>query len=170
VEWDLLSDKVSAPPPMGSMRAQEIANGRTVVRHPHLCTSGNGRTCGRHPRSRSCGIGVACIWAHPRSGGGSASAAGEGKTHAREASEARTDSSRTGVHARVRRGLVRPARPRQGLDMEPNRCLRTQSHRQRHPREIISHPADGLDLAGGPLRLPVVPRPHAARSHASRAC
>jgi hypothetical protein len=46
VEWDLLSDKVSAPPPMGSMGVHKIANGRTVVRHPHVCVSDNGRSAG----------------------------------------------------------------------------------------------------------------------------
>jgi hypothetical protein len=42
----LLSARVSAPPPMGSLGAHEIANGRTVVRHLHMCVSDNGRTAG----------------------------------------------------------------------------------------------------------------------------
>jgi hypothetical protein len=36
---------------------------------------------------------------------------------------------------------------------------------------IVWHPADGLDLAGSPPRLPAVPpRPYSARSLASQAC
>jgi hypothetical protein len=31
---------------MGSLEAHEIANGRTVVRHPDLCVPDNGRTAG----------------------------------------------------------------------------------------------------------------------------
>jgi hypothetical protein len=46
VEWDLLSDKVSAPPPVGSLGVYEIANGRTVVRHLHVYVSDNGRSAG----------------------------------------------------------------------------------------------------------------------------
>src|SRR5882724_7608219 len=37
--------------------------------------------------------------------------------------------------------------------------------------ELVLHPADGLDLAGGPPRLPAVPpRPYSARSPASQEC
>jgi hypothetical protein len=46
VEWDLLSDKVSAPPPVGSLGVYEIANGRTVVRNLHVYMSDNGRSAG----------------------------------------------------------------------------------------------------------------------------
>jgi hypothetical protein len=36
---------------------------------------------------------------------------------------------------------------------------------------LVLHPADGLELAGGPARLPAVPpRPDSARSLASQAC
>ena len=139
---------------MGSLGAHELANGRTVVRHPHLCVPDNGRIAGG-----TCGGGYMEVV--PRGDGtssrwrGSASAAQERTTHATEAHEARTDSARTGDHARDGPGLMRPTRARQGLDMEPSRCVRTQSHRQRHAREIVSHPADGLALAGGSPRLPV---------------
>jgi hypothetical protein len=37
VEQDLLSDQVSAPPPLASLAAHEIAKGCTVVKHPHVC-------------------------------------------------------------------------------------------------------------------------------------
>ena len=35
-----------APPPMNSLEAHEIANGRTVMRYPDLCVLDNGRTAG----------------------------------------------------------------------------------------------------------------------------
>jgi hypothetical protein len=46
MEWDLLSDQVSTPPPMNALEAHEIANDRTVGRNPHLCVPDNGRTAG----------------------------------------------------------------------------------------------------------------------------
>jgi hypothetical protein len=127
----------------GGTRARQ---GRTVVRHPHLCVPDNGRTAGG-----TCGGGSTEVV--PRGDGtpsrwrGSANAVQERTTHATEAHEARTDSARTGDHARDGPGLMRPTRARQGLDMGPSRCVPTQSHRQRQSRELVSHPPDGLDLA-----------------------
>jgi hypothetical protein len=46
MEWDLLSSKMSAPPPVGSLEAHEISKGRTVVRNLHVCVSDIGRSAG----------------------------------------------------------------------------------------------------------------------------